>query len=212
MPVFTIPDAISFGWSKVRENLGLFVAIAVLAGAVTGLGQIFFRWPPLSAPLSWILGVLVEMGLIRFTLRYHDRGQAEFQDLMPLWERFLEFLGGTILYSLIVLGGTILLIVPGIIWGIQYAFYGYLVIDGKLRAMDALHRSAEITRNHKGHLFLLALALAGINLLGVICLGIGLLVTMPISLMAMAYVFRRLSAAAPAGPFQTLPVTTQAPA
>jgi len=43
MPVFTIPDAISFGWSKVRENLGLFVAIAVLTSAVTGLGRIFFR-------------------------------------------------------------------------------------------------------------------------------------------------------------------------
>ena len=44
-----------------------------------------------------------------------------------------------------------------------------------------------------GTLFLLALALIGINILGAIPLGLGLLVTVPLSIIASTYAYRVVS-------------------
>jgi len=53
-------------------------------------------------------------------------------------------------------------------------------------------------------LFIFFLILVGLNLLGAVCLGVGLLVTVPMSGLAMAHVYRTLkpkaAVASPPGP------------
>ena len=41
-----------------------------------------------------------------------------FGDLPTLW----RYIAGNLLYSLIILGGLLLLVIPGVIWSIQYQF------------------------------------------------------------------------------------------
>lgn len=50
-----------------------------------------------------------------------------------------------ILYFLIVFGGLILFIIPGIIWGIRYFFADYFVIIEGISGKKALSRSAALT-------------------------------------------------------------------
>ena len=85
-----------------------------------------------------------------------------------------------------------MLIVPGIIWGIQYMFFSYFIIDEDLGPMEALKRSAAITEGAKWDLFLFGLLLAGINLLGALCLLVGLIATIPATMLAFAFAYRRL--------------------
>jgi len=62
------------------------------------------------------------------------------------WRTFWPVLWVAILRDLVVLGGLILLIVPGIIWGLRYSLaVQAAAIEGK-RGMDALHRSKDLTR------------------------------------------------------------------
>jgi uncharacterized membrane protein len=77
-------------------------------------------------------------------------------------------------------------------------FFSYFVVDQELGPIEALKRSAEITQGVKGDLFLLGLALGGINLLGAVALLIGLFATIPTAMLATAFVYRRL-AGIPAG-------------
>jgi uncharacterized membrane protein len=97
------------------------------------------------------------------------------------------------LYGLIVLGGLILLIVPGIIWGIQFQFFAYYILTEGCSPVEALKKSAAITKGSKVNLFLFGLLMALVNLAGLLCLVVGLVVTVPTTLVAMAYVFRKLS-------------------
>jgi hypothetical protein len=59
---------------------------------------------------------------------------------------FLPVLWVSILRGLIIIGGLLLFVVPGIIWSIRYSLaVQAAVIEGK-RGMDALHRSKDLTR------------------------------------------------------------------
>ena len=86
----------------------------------------------------------------------------------------------------------ILLIIPGIIWGIKFQFFSCFIVDKGVGPIEALKRSSVITKDAKWDLFLFNLLLILINLLGAICLLIGLFVTIPTTMVDWAFVYRRL--------------------
>lgn len=58
--------------------------------------------------------------------------------------------------------------------------------------MEAIKKSGEITMGSKGKLFWFGLLLGLINIAGAICLLIGLFITIPVTMVAMVYVYRKL--------------------
>ena len=199
MKRFSIDEAVKFGWETVKANLGLMVGLTIVVWAVSGAGQALRFLPVLGSIGSWLLATIMSMGIIRIVLKFADGGKGDFNDLFAGFEVFLDYLGASVLYGLIVLGGLCLLIVPGVIWAIKYGFYGYFIVDRKLGAVEAIKASSSLTRGAKGDLFVLGLALLGINLLGALCLGIGMLVTPPLTTLAMGFVFRRLQTSTASG-------------
>ena len=119
-------------------------------------------------------------------------GKGNFQTFSPVILSFFDYLIGSILYGLIVVVGLILLIIPGIIWAIKFQFFDYLIVDKGLGPIDALEKSSDITRGVKWDLFAFGILLAIINILGFLCLVVGLFVTIPVTLVAMAFVYREL--------------------
>ncbi|PIY16553.1 MAG: hypothetical protein COZ15_05435, partial [Elusimicrobia bacterium CG_4_10_14_3_um_filter_49_12_50_7] len=97
-----------------------------------------------------------------------------------------------LLYGIMTFLGTLLLIVPGIILGIKFMFFSYFIVDKNAGIIESLEKSAELTKGSKTNIFLLALLLWLINAAGALCLGIGLIITMPLSMTAVAYVYRKL--------------------
>ena len=85
---------------------------------------------------------------------------------------------------------------------LKFQFYGYLIIDQNLGAVEALNKSAALTRGAKGQLLILGLVLGLINIAGCMVLFVGLFASVPVSMMAMAYVYRKL---AKLGDVQTRP-------
>jgi len=72
-------------------------------------------------------------------------------------------------------------------------FVPYLVIDRGLGPIESMKESWRVTKGNKWQLFLLFLALIGINLLGVAALVVGLLVSVPITMLAAAHAYRTLT-------------------
>lgn len=206
MKRFSTGEAVSQGWKTVKANLGLFVGLAVIYLVISGgLNGASHHGRGIAGPISWVLTTLMMMGVIRITLKFADGSKSQFSDLWANFDMALDYLGASVLYGLIVVGGLILLIVPGIIWAIKFGFYGYFIIDRKSSAIDALKQSSALTNGEKGNLFVFGLAMIGVNLLGAICLGVGLLVSIPTTWLAAASVYRRLqSAAVPKAPAEPL--------
>jgi uncharacterized membrane protein len=96
------------------------------------------------------------------------------------------------LYTLIVIAGCFLLIVPGIIWSIKYQYAIYLAVDKGLGPMAALKASARLTNGLKWDVFAFGLVVQIVSMLGFLALIIGALWTFPLAVIAQSMYYRRL--------------------
>jgi uncharacterized membrane protein len=196
----SVGDAIGYGWNTFKKNPGPLIIIAlvvlVLNGALSTVGNNLGRHAPGLAIAfqfaGFLVSILLALGLIRVALKVTSGGEAEVSDLFS-GDNFGAYLGASILFGLMVGIGLILCIVPGIIAGVIFGFYGYVIVDRGLGIGDAFSRASEITKGQRGTVFLLALAFFGINLLGALLCGVGLLVSYPVTIVAGGYAYRVLS-------------------
>ncbi len=205
---FSISEAIRFGWETTMKNLGFFIGL--LAASWAFFIALFFAMR-MALEVNIFLGVIlhifyyvstivISMGLVKIALKFYDNEKGKFSDLFSQYRLFFNYLFALILYALIIWGGTLLLIIPGIIWGIKVWFFDYLVVDKKLGPIKALKKSSAITKGFKWDLLGFFFVAFVINLLGVLFLLIGLFVTIPVTMMATVFVYRKLLAQAEATP------------
>jgi hypothetical protein len=198
-PRFQIGEALSAGWRGFWPNLLPLGAFALIVWVVNGLVQFFQRDAGATGRfffnlVAFVISQLVAIGWIKIALDVTDGRRVDSKAVVDRFRLVLPYLVAAVLYSLMVGIGLVLLIVPGIILAIVFAFYGFHIVDtGSTDPIGALRRSAEITRGNRGRLFLLGLTLLGLNILGILLLVIGVLITSGISLLAVAYVYRRLA-------------------
>lgn len=102
-----------------------------------------------------------------------------------LWE--------SIAYRILISSGLFLCAFLSIYAAITYLFYMLFIVDKNMDINNAFKRSAVITKGNKLQVFFFCLVVGGIEVLGALLLGVGLLFTTPIVLLATIYVYRKLS-------------------
>ncbi|OZC43846.1 hypothetical protein CH286_22495 [Rhodococcus sp. WWJCD1] len=95
----------------------------------------------------------------------------------------------TVVLGFIPFLGTLLQIVVGVLTAFTLTF----ALDRNLAAFDAIKTSVDLVVKNFGPVILLILALAAINIVGAIPCGLGLLVTVPVSVIALNYAYRVLT-------------------
>ena len=209
---FTIGEAVRYGWGIMKDNFAFFIAIililwlaqAIPSGLQAWLGRTNVGLHIVFSLIGFVVSLFVGMAYIQIGLRFTAGEQADFNDLYSAYPHLWNYFLSAILYCLIVLGGLILFIIPGIYWGVKYQFYGYFIIDQERTPTNALTRSGQVTKGIKGYLFLFNLAMFGIVILGIFVCFVGVLVAIPVALVAHAYVYRRLVATEAAQPGQPM--------
>jgi len=199
---FDIGASFRYGWERFKDNFGP-LAIAALAVFLTNAvvstltrqtdGVVAF----VMSVISFFVGQVIAMGWVRMSLKIADGEEASVADFVERLDLLLPYAIASLLFSLMVAFGLVALIVPGIFLAIVFCFYGPAVVDEELGSIDALQRSAAITRGYRGKLFLFWLAVLGLNILGLLVFVVGVLVTSGISLLAFAYVYRSLAGRPP---------------
>ena len=187
---FSIGEAIKFGWDKVKSNIILFagiIIISILINAVTKNDE-----QPLILIFGLFLNQLISLGFVNSSLKITDNFKIKFDDFFSCYPLFLKYLIGSILYILMVYVGLILLIVPGIILAIRFQFYAYFIIDKEIGPIDALKKSFSLTNGALWQLLIFDLLLVCINIIGLLALILGLFVTIPLTSIANAFVYRKL--------------------
>ena len=121
-------------------------------------------------------------------------------DFYSTFMQFVHFAVASLLCAIVVIIGFVVFIIPGIILALRLQFYPYFVVEHGLGPIAALKQSWTVSRGHGWHLFLFGLVLALIGLLGALAFGVGLLLAIPTSTIAAAFVYRKLSVAQPAAP------------
>lgn len=211
MPAFSIGDCIGFGWETFKKRPGILIGAFVLTMLIPSIPGILVPSPevmpgappppPTSAELiaalaSLVLGIFTAMGMTTLALRAHD--DIANVTIGDLWnpQPFWRYLGAQFLAAIIIFVGLLLLIVPGFIAALGLIFVPYAVIDRGAGPINALKESWRITNGNKWQLFLFGLVLIGLNLLGLLALVVGLLVTAPITWLAVTHAYRTLASQA----------------
>ncbi len=143
-----------------------------------------------------VVSAFTTLGYMRLTLRVVDGQQAAVADIFSCRRLLPRVVLGWVVYILIMLGGLVLLVLPGIIWAIRFQFFAYVIVDEDAGALESLRRSSTITRGETLNLLGFGVVCALISLAGMLALLVGALVAYPTVALADAYVYRRLSAKA----------------
>jgi len=207
---FNFSEVLGYGWSVMKANFWFFVGLGFVFLIVTYIPTIIDIMAAHTLPrssfavvniattiLAFVINVVLGIGLIKIALSFCDERKPAIGTLFDAWDCFWRYVGAMILYGLIVLGGLILLIIPGIIWAIKYSLCYYFVIDKGLGPVQAIKASGSTTMGVKWELFGFGILCGLINLLGLLCLLVGVFAAYPTVIVASALVYRQLLAQTP---------------
>ncbi|PCI21328.1 hypothetical protein COB64_00395 [Candidatus Wolfebacteria bacterium] len=198
MKTFLNKEALRFGWNTMKKNFWFFVGILFIYWIISfipsvvnvfvGGGSIIFT---IVNIVVQIVLILVAIGITRILLNFAFGYPSKYSDLFKHYRHLINYFVASILYSLVVFVGLVLLIVPGIIWATRFQYFGQFVVDKKLGSIEAFKRSAAITKGHVWKLFVFNLSLLGINIVGTLALGIGLFATIPTTMVAFTSMYKK---------------------
>lgn len=208
---FSISEALAVGWRETKKRFWFWVGVLLLVFGVSLVGEAceaFLAYlgeqgtnagalvlgTVIYVPVVIFVSLVFQMGLLKMALAAVDGGEPKLNMLWSEYRLIWRFLGAGLLFGVIVGFGFMLLVIPGIIWALMFMLYSYFIVDKRVGVMDSLKRSAEVTRGSRWRLLGFVIVIQLINMLGVMLLGVGLLVTVPVTMIAMAYVYRRLVA------------------
>lgn len=201
-------EVISTSWEIYKDNFGLIfggamVYLLCVSGAMVGayIGTVVSALlgtalansihPAAGVGAGILLGVIVWllaigfMGFVgighsQFLLNAVTGRRAEIGDLFSGKSYALRMLGCSILFQLMFLVGYALCIVPGVLVMLMYWPYHYVLVDRDPPGVGCLSQAKELTDGRWGQLVIIGLAAWGVQIVGQLACGIGLLFSTPL--------------------------------
>ncbi|MDP4015217.1 MAG: hypothetical protein U0990_04940 [Candidatus Nanopelagicales bacterium] len=100
---------------------------------------------------------------------------------------------GALIVSALTLVGFILCIVPGLVFGFFAQFFQYFILDQGQSPLTAIKSSLSFVSGNLANVFLLSIASIVAVVIGALLCGVGLLIAIPVVVLAQAYTYRVLS-------------------
>lgn len=199
MHSFSIGESLRFGWRKTRQHSGLLFQILLTYFALQVVQEIVNRVLQdtllgVLANLAIVLvGVVLSAGTTRIVLKLAEGHAAHYRDLIPPGRLAWYFFCVSLVAGLLTFAGLLLLVIPGIYVLLRFSMARFAVIEGA-GILESLKRSSAITYGRTWHLLGFFVVLLLMNILGAILLLVGLLITVPVSMLAWAQVYLKLKA------------------
>lgn len=167
--------AVGFVWGLITFNVDQFSVVGMTL-------EILYAF--ITVPLT--------IGLYKYVLDITRGKKFDVMDLFNSYKKVLMIVAASILMSIIVSVGLILLIVPGIIAALALAMTYYIIADGEEDPIEALKKSNEMMKGYKWDYFVFTLSFIGWILLACITLGIALIWIYPYMIVAFALYYDKL--------------------
>src|SRR5713101_106380 len=133
------------------------------------------------------------------------RGEApKVISLTALLKRGPTFFLAFCIYAVAVVGGLALLVVPGIYVAVRYALFGQVLATKPASALEALRDAAALSHGRWWTICGTVLMAFLLNLAGAALLGVGLVITFPVSLLAISSLYLSLQ--------RSIPTSNESPA
>jgi hypothetical protein len=182
---FSIGDAISEGYDLFRVKMGEFIGYTVVVILIS-LAASFIPFA------SVVIGAPLTAGFFIMAHRIKTNGDTDFGVFFKGFDHFVQLILYSIVASILIAIGVVLLILPGIYLAIAYSLAIFFVIFYKMEFWDAMEWSRKVVTKRWWKVFLLIIVLAFINIGGMLAFGIGVLFTIPLSQCALYSAYRQI--------------------
>ena len=175
-----IGSAIGEAFKFFKANLVGCIAWIVITGVLSCTG--------IGALLTPLLGV----NLFSCAKRFQENGKK--MDIGELFDfnKAVEKIFGPIILGFIIGIGFCLLIIPGFILSMWWTFSPCVLADrSDLSFTDAMKASRNLAKGNWIKIIMLFILLGLLQIVGAICFGIGLLVTIPVGHLALYYAYKQ---------------------
>jgi uncharacterized membrane protein len=198
-----IEECLSFGWKAWKRDAAAHVLVTfALLAASCALSAVFsfihFPFNFVANALSSGLFMGGFMAVAQKSLNEQTPGLAD--AFAPCMARQGDYL----LVGLATAAGVFLCGLGVVVTSVLFAFSPLLVVQGA-GYKQALGRSKDLVMAHLGDVVVLWLVLLVLNLVGALACGVGLFVSLPVSMLALARAHALLSAEPPATPVSLPP-------
>jgi len=204
------------GWRQLwKYFLALFVIgiIMCIISIPTGMNE----WVRGAAAagilgfLSFVYGIFVngpvQYGVTFAFLKAARGDKLEIKDMFEAFKNYWNAVLASLFVTVIVVIGFVLLIVPGIIFACKLAFTPYLVVDRKMAVMEAIEESWRMTGGHAWKVFLIGLLAIPICIAGLLCFGVGIIISIMLVSLAFASLYHAVSSSGKASVQEGVPTT-----
>lgn len=158
--ILNVPVAVGQALAEAEARAGNAASLPTLAGAFALLSFTLVS-PLVGAAITHLIG---EIYLGREP-RIGDSFRAAFRIFVPL-------IGTSFLTGLLMLGATLLLIVPGIWFALGVMVINQVMVLEGVFGMKAVRRSLELMKGNRGRVFLIFLVVIGVSLLTGFVIGL----------------------------------------
>ncbi|MBL0211983.1 MAG: hypothetical protein IPQ13_13895 [Holophagaceae bacterium] len=167
-----------------------WVALEVTVVALHGLGVAV----NVALHLAFVVcfsGLAV--GFHRMALHAVQGGTPVIKDLFGLIRRGPTALVAFIAFILAVAAGLVLLVIPGLYVAVRLSLLGYVLAARPVSSLEAFRIAASLSRERSAAVWSISIKAFGLSVCGAACLGVGLLVAFPVSILAMAGLYQACS-------------------
>ena len=183
------------------------VIFGLILGAITGVLTGIFNsiGGDTAKVLILLVSFILELIEVAFTIGYAHyvlsfvRGKKmEWQDVVSYAkEHFVKAVLVSLVVGILIMVGSILLFIPGVIIAIGLSFYQEVLVDNSdLSVMDVVKKSWNLTKGHKMDIFVFTLSFFGWIFVSGFTLGILLIWLIPYAKVALTLVYEELRKAA----------------
>lgn len=193
MKTWTTKEALSIGWNKTKENIWFILAFML----IIYIASYLLNESAVSFLVNVFSGYLMASAFLRIS-----RGHKV--DFHNIWDdlsggKFVQYLILMVVATIFIVLGFLLVFIPGIIIALMLSMSTYILMDESKeiswkgdRFWRAMKKSRHMTSGHKWDLFGFFLVVMLLNLLGALAFGLGLIVTIPVTCIALAHIYDAL--------------------
>ena len=178
-----IGSSLKFAWDTMWQHffslLGVMVVVTGVPAGITFFMNEWIRAGVIQVYDSFLLG-----GMWSLMIHLAEGFKFQFSTLFSKPLYFWRFIALNIMVYAIVIVGLILLVVPGIMWAIQFGMAQQAMSNENLGPIAALKRSSQLTKGHRMKLFVWFLSCMGILMVASMLAGI---IAAPFSLVSKTF-------------------------
>jgi len=197
-------------WELLRQRPGtvigavmipfsITIGVSALTGAVEGVTEQLGSstvatvvWVVLQV-VGWIVPAWLQLGMVRVLLHVARGSSANLASLFGEGQLLFSVVIASIVVTIGVVIGLVLLVVPGVVLALGWGFYTYTMVDQNLDPIESLRESWRVTNGYKTRLLIVSVAIGILALLAtLVTCGVGVLVVLPIVSLGQTLVYDSL--------------------